>query len=58
MSVEFSSWSRNWAGDEAGGMSTVHMMKEGKTMREGQWEPQKGLKPGVGGGSTSVTYIV
>ena len=48
MSIEFHSWSRNWAGGEAGGTSTGQMMKEGRTMKEGQQEPLKGVKPGDG----------
>ena len=36
MSVKFYSWSRNWAGDEAGGISTGHIMNKGRSMKEGQ----------------------
>ena len=48
MSVEFHSWSRNWAGDEDRGISTGEVMKEGRIMKEGEWEPLKGLKTGGG----------
>lgn len=42
----------NWAGDEARGVST------GQVMKEGQWGIAEGFEARGWGGDTSITFIV
>lgn len=52
------SWSRNWAGDEAGGISTGQIRKEGRIVKEGQWETTEGFEAWGLVGDTSITFVV
>lgn len=58
VSVVFQSWTRNWAGDEAGGISTGQIMKEGRTMKEGQSGSIEGFEAWGWARDMSITFIV